>query len=240
MLVPPDRFLVLGHRGASAHARENTVEAFALAAQQGADGVELDVRRTADNQLVVHHDPTLSDGSTLVTRNLDEIRTVAPHVPTLEEAMTACVGLIVNVEIKNWSAEPDFDADERVAAATAEWLVGHGWENQVLVSSFNPQTIDVVKAEWPALATGQLVGTGVDPQETLAWVADRGHQSVNPNWSSIADAGTLVAGAHRHGLWVLPWTVDDPGVIRSLYEAGATGVFTNDPRGARRALQSSI
>ncbi|MEE9472681.1 MAG: glycerophosphodiester phosphodiesterase, partial [Acidimicrobiia bacterium] len=50
--VEPGRFLILGHRGASAHARENTLEAFALAAEQGADGVELDVRRTADDALV--------------------------------------------------------------------------------------------------------------------------------------------------------------------------------------------
>ncbi len=200
--------------------------------------MELDVRRTLDDQLVVHHDAVLSDGSAIVARTLEQVKAVAAHVPTLDEAMTACEGLIVNVEIKNWSAEPDFDPEERVAAATAEWLVDHDWESQVLVSSFNPQTIDVVKARSAGIATAQLLGTGMDPLETLPWVAERGHQSINPSWDSITDAAILVAAARQHNLWVLPWTVDDLDAIRALAEAGTTGVFTNDPLGAREALQS--
>lgn len=198
--------------------------------------MELDVRRTLDDQLVVHHDAVLTDGGTIVTRTLEEVKAVAPHVPTLAEAMSACEGMIVNVEIKNWSAEPDFDPEERVAAATAAWLVSHDWANHVLVSSFNPQTIDVVKAGWAGIATGQLLGTGIDPLETLPWVAERGHQSINPSWNSIVNTATLVAAARQHDLWVLPWTVDDLEAIQLLAEAGTTGVFTNDPLAARRAL----
>ena len=60
LTLPPDEFLIFGHRGASAHAHENSVAAIRLTAAQGAHGVELDVRRTADGVLVVHHDAQLS------------------------------------------------------------------------------------------------------------------------------------------------------------------------------------
>ncbi len=234
--VEPGRFLILGHRGASAHARENTLEAFALAAEQGADGVELDVRRTADDALVVHHDAVLADAGPIVAMTLAELKEVAPHVPTLPEAMKACRGLIVNVEIKNWVADPDFDPHERVARATAAWLDTHGWESHAVASSFNPQTIDDVRSGWPRLATAQLLGRAMVPIEELAEVARRGHQGVHPNYESITDVADLVSAARAHDLWVIPWTVDDPGVIRDLAESGATGVFTNDPAAAREAL----
>jgi glycerophosphoryl diester phosphodiesterase len=59
---------------------------------------------------------------------------------------------------------------------------------------------------------------------------------VNPNYESITDVADLVSAARAHDLWVMPWTVDDPGAIRDLAESGATGVFTNDPAAAREAL----
>ena len=234
--VEPGRFLVIGHRGSSIDAMENTLEAFQLAAEQGADGVELDVRRTADGNLVVHHNGYLFDGRAIVDITLAELKVAVPHVPTFEEAMEVCRGLIVNVEIKNWIAEQDFDSEERVAQATADWLDTHGWEDQVIVSSFNPRTIDTVKAGWPGLATAQLLGRGVDPRLSLAEVAERGHQGVNPNYESLLALEPLIGAAGSHNLWLIPWTVDEPEVIQSLASSGTTGVFTNDPAAALNVL----
>ena len=100
--------LVVAHRGASAAALENTVEAFCRARDLGADWVELDVRRTADGVAVVHHDAHLPDG-----RRIGGLHAVdlPSHVPGLAEALEACDGMGVVVEIKNLPDDPDFDHD---------------------------------------------------------------------------------------------------------------------------------
>ena len=102
---------VIAHRGASAAAPENTIEAFRLARELGADMVELDARRTADGQVVVHHDATLPDGRTIVELARAEL---PASVPDLRDALAACEDMDVNIEIKNWPADPDFDPDEQV------------------------------------------------------------------------------------------------------------------------------
>src|SRR5438445_9364775 len=103
---------VYAHRGASAAFAENTVEAFRGAAAMGADWVELDVRRTADGALAVHHDARLADGRAIV----ETLSTELPaSVPSLSDALAACAPLGVNVEIKNWRDDVDFDAEVRIA-----------------------------------------------------------------------------------------------------------------------------
>ena len=112
--------LVIAHRGASAAAPENTIEAFVLARELGADWVEFDVRRTADGVVVVHHDAHLPDGRLLGDLTVDEL---PGHVPNLAEALEACDGVGVNIEIKSLPDDPEFDADHLVSAAVAG-LVG--------------------------------------------------------------------------------------------------------------------
>ena len=94
--------LVVAHRGASAAAAENTLPAFRLARELGADWVELDARRTADGVVVVHHDAHLPDGRILAELTADEL---PESVPNLAEALEECDGMGVNVEIKNHAGE---------------------------------------------------------------------------------------------------------------------------------------
>src|SRR5258708_12273995 len=101
------RPLVLGHRGASAVAPENTVAAFTRARELGADGVELDVRRSADGVLVVHHDPEVRGVGLIASLSFAELRAARPELATLEEALAACRGLVVNAEVKSLPWEPD-------------------------------------------------------------------------------------------------------------------------------------
>src|SRR4051794_18219830 len=133
------RPLVLGHRGASAVAPENTVAAFARARELGADGVELDVRRSADEVLVVHHDPhlpgadphlsgadpDLHSAGPIARASLSELRTAQPDLATLDDALTACAGLVVNVEVKCLPWEPDADKDGSVMRATLDTIAAH-------------------------------------------------------------------------------------------------------------------
>src|SRR5262245_86787 len=95
------RPLVLGHRGSPRRARENTLESFALAREDGADGVELDVHGTRDGGLVVHHDATIEGFGVLAEHDAAGIRAAYPWLPTLAEVLDECRGLLVNVEIKN-------------------------------------------------------------------------------------------------------------------------------------------
>ena len=82
--------LVIGHKGAAGLAPENSLEAFRMAREVGADGVELDVRRTADGALAVHHDPTLGDGRRLMDVATGEL---PAGIATLPPVLDACAGL---------------------------------------------------------------------------------------------------------------------------------------------------
>lgn len=235
-LVPGSSPAIFGHRGASAEARENTLEAFLLAAQLGADGVELDVRRAGDNALVVHHDAALAGHGPLVAMSLDEIRETDPSVPTFEEAMDTCSDLVVNIEIKNWDADPDWDPDEMVAAAVAEWIRAKDAYSKTLVTSFNPDAIGRVRQIDGRVRTGLLV-SDAEFAGALDKAIAGGHQAINPNREMVeSDAVGAVRSADRNGLWVIPWTVDDPNEIRHLASAGVHGIITNDVRGALQAL----
>src|SRR5436190_11556423 len=119
------RPLVLGHRGASAVAPENTVAAFTRARELGADGVELDVRRSGDGVLVVHHDPDIRDVGRIASLPLAELRAARPQLATLEEALAACRGLVVNAEVKCLPWEPDVDTDGSVMRATIDAVRAH-------------------------------------------------------------------------------------------------------------------
>lgn len=223
---------VIAHRGASAAAPENTVEAFRLAAELGADWVELDVRRTADGAMVVHHDPHLADGRLIVDLPRGE---VPEHIPDLATALDACAGMQVNIEIKNGPEEPDFDPDDAVAGGVVELVQARAEVDAVLVSCFHLPTLDRVRALDPAIATAYLHGPVFRTWDDLAAeVADHGHSTIHP-WYWIVDRWYMEA-ARRHGLEVNTWTVDDPARMAALVDLGVAGLCTNVPDVARAVL----
>ncbi|MDE0236050.1 MAG: glycerophosphodiester phosphodiesterase, partial [bacterium] len=113
---------VIAHRGASVVEHENTLEAFREAVRQHADGIELDVRRTANDVLVVHHDAHLPDGRAIIELHDDKL---PDWVPTLAEVMDVCRApasereFVINIEIKSAPNDPDYDAEHQVSAAVA-------------------------------------------------------------------------------------------------------------------------
>jgi glycerophosphoryl diester phosphodiesterase len=213
---------VIGHRGAPRAATENTLEAFRAAVALGADGIELDVRRTADGALVVHHDAHLADGTAIVTVDRADL---PPHVPGLDEALDACAGAWVNLEIKNDPREPDHDPDDEVAAATVDLLRRRGEVRRWLISSFRLETVDAVRRLDPRLGTAWLVVR--PPEDVVATLVDRGHAALHP-WYEFVDA-PLLRAHHAAGLAVNVWTCDDPGQLRRLLALGIDGLCTNVP-----------
>jgi len=214
--------MIFAHRGASRAARENTIEAFELAVQQGADGVELDVRRTADDRLVVHHDATLDDGRAICELAAAEL---PEHIPGLDAALDACAGLVVNIEIKNAADQPDFDPDDWVAYRLAAMLAGRASPGRWLLSSFRYETVERFARLMPNVATAWLT------EQCSAAEIDRtaagGHRAIHPNVDAVDQAAVDLA--HAAGLAVNVWTCDDADRIAELIGWGVDGICTNVP-----------
>jgi len=222
--------IVLAHRGASRAERENTLAAFRLAVALGADGVELDVRRTADGALAVHHDAHLPDGRAVASVPVAQLPV---HVPLLDAALTACDGLLVNIELKNDEREPGFEPERRLADDTVRLLRSAPVPGGVVISSFDLVSADRVRELEPDLPTAWLVRDA-----TAAGVLERlvahGHHALHPgHWRLTAG---LVRDCHERGVRVTTWTVDDPDRIVELAGWGVDGICTNVPDVARRAL----
>lgn len=221
---------VVAHRGASKAEKENTLAAFRRAREMGADMVELDVRRTADMRMAVHHDAHLPDGRLIADVQGADLPT---DVPFLEDALDACEGMQVNIEIKNHPEDPDFDETDRLAAVVAAHLAGRGEFDRWLISGFNRPTVDAMRTLCPQVRTAWLT-IGVRPEDvasTARSLANSGHIAINP-WTKFLTR-ECVEGMHAAGLQVFCWTVDDPDRMRELIDWGVDGIITNVPDACR-------
>ncbi len=229
--------MVVAHRGASSAYKENTLEAFEAARSHGASGLELDVRRSADDVLVVHHDAHLADGRLISEVPASEL---PDWLPTLAEVLDMAGDLWLNVEIKNLPDEPDYDAGETISLAVAglvtSYLSGHevpggdlgpSFADKLLVSSFNVDSLIKIRSVEPAIPLGLLVWGQVDPASTIARVEAHGFDAVNPQDLMVDQA--FVDRAKRAGLAINVWTVDDPERMVALARMGVHSIITNDP-----------
>jgi glycerophosphoryl diester phosphodiesterase len=213
---------VLAHRGASLAERENTIEAFRRAAAMGSDGVELDVRRTADGVLVVHHSPRLADGRVIVDLRADDLPGYVAHLDT---ALDACSGMWVNVEIKNDPQEPDFDPTDSIADQTIESLLQREDDDRWLISSFRIETVDRCKALAGTIRTAWLVVEV--PDDVIATLVGGGHEALHPWVATLRRSHIEVC--HGAGIEVNTWTCDDPQRMSELIDWGIDGICTNVP-----------
>ena len=230
---PADRPLVLGHRGASAHAGDNSLEAFKLAVEHGADGVELDVRFTADDVVVLNHDPVVPGYGVIAARSYEELQAELPGVLTLDEAAAVLTGRVINIEIKNDPSEPDFDPENRMADRIATWVRDNDGYGNCVVTSFNPDTVTRVHYLDSEIVTGQLLDRTAELQDAIPLAAAAGHSFIAPfrRLMRAAPART-VAMAAEHGLGIAVWTVDAKRALQRLRKAGVAAVITNDPQAA--------
>ena len=220
---------ILAHRGATAVARENTLAAFAGAAALGADGVELDVRATADGVVVVVHDPVIEGLGPVAELSASEL---PAWLPTLDQALDACAALaLVNVEVKaDWAAP-------RLAETVAAVLGGRKGGPGLLVSSFDLSLLDAHRRAAPTIATGWLTLPGLAEPALAAAVgtaAARGHRALHLHESTVT--GDLVAAARQAELLVVAWTVNNPERAVELAQLGVGVLITDDPAGLRAPL----
>jgi glycerophosphoryl diester phosphodiesterase len=239
---PKEGPLVLAHRGDHRSAPENTMAAFEAALAANADGVELDVRLSSDDAVVVVHDPhlfRLAGVGVLVARStLGELRRVdlgrGERVPTLDEALDLVLGAgrVVNVEVKG-------DVPDRVRAARAvARLLARRSERartHVVVSTFDPLvavSLRGARCVAPIALLFDAEHTGAARGALLARVL--GVDGIHPH-HPIATAET-VARAKRRGLFVCVWTVNEAADAQRLARAGVDAIITDDVPRIRRAL----
>ncbi|HEU4382806.1 MAG TPA: glycerophosphodiester phosphodiesterase [Anaeromyxobacteraceae bacterium] len=243
----PGRPLVLGHRGASADAPENTLAAFRLALAQGADGVELDAWRCASGEVVVFHDADARRlcGSPLrVTRaSLAELEALdvgawkgerfrGERIPRLEEALEALGAAVVNVELKSAGAP----GDPRLAAAVARILRSRRAVERALVSSFDWTLLAAFRLVAPEVATGLLFEAAsarrllVGPAAALLRP-----QAYHPELALVTEERARRWAARGRPLVV--WTVDAPAEVERLCSLAAAAVISNHPGRAREAVR---
>jgi glycerophosphoryl diester phosphodiesterase len=238
---------VIAHRGASHYAPENTLAAFRLAAELGADAVELDAKLSADGVVVVHHDLTLARTTNgfgrLSRRSLSELKALdagakfAPRfagepIPTLAEVFEA-VGqrLLINVELTNYENVVD-----RLVKTVVGLVRAHELESRVLFSSFNPFALRAARRLSPDIPRGLLVGRSQKGWMRAVMRRVTAFEAYHPQ-DSMTDRNTI-ADEHAHGRRVNVWTVDAAERMHELLLFGCDGLITDVPDVAREAVQN--
>lgn len=194
--------------------------AFTEAFRLGADGVELDVRRTSDGAVVVHHDAEVAGVGPIASCRAAEL---PASVPLLAEVLAGCGGMVVNVEIKS-------DGGEALPVAVAEMVAERGGGCRVIVSSFDTACLDVVAASNPGVPVAWLLEWSANPLASLETAVRRGYEGIHPFVGGVDER--VVEEAHRAGLGVRVWTVNAPEDLARMVDLGADAVITDRVREA--------
>lgn len=224
---------VWAHRGASAEAPENTMAAFRRAIELGADGIELDVQRSADGRLVVIHDETVDRTTTgsgrlveMTWEQIEPLRIVDDgrelldeRLPLLEEVLelVAPTGLELNIELKD-GLEPYPGMDAQVVQAVRAARM----TDRVILSSFNHVQFHGARAL--GLPLGLLY---VEPLWAVEDYAARfGAAAVHPDFRTLAEPG-LLDRLRAETIAVNAWTVNERVDIEAMLALGVDGIITD-------------
>jgi glycerophosphoryl diester phosphodiesterase len=247
---PPGRFARVGHRGASALAPENTLEALELAVELGCDMLELDILPLLDGTLVVAH-PDLLELARGVARGpvrrrtRSELEVTMPKLPTLDDVLAFCAarlaGIVLQLDLKRRGVE-----EAVVASLRRNGAVDRAW-----ISAFDPVALRRVaelapdlprsytlprdrfgiakRRPFAPLVRGARTATGSSLPRQLPSLLRQARAGAATLHHSIASP-EVIRRAHDVGAAVYVWTVDDVALAQRLVDAGADGIITNDPR----------
>jgi glycerophosphoryl diester phosphodiesterase len=237
---------IIAHRGASAYAPENTLAAFKLALEQGADAIELDAKLSADEQVAVIHDQTL-DRTTPVSGRVRDFIMADMHkmdagshfdiafrgepIPTLDEVFKAVGQLTyINIEFTNYATPHDKLPDK-----VAELVKRNKLQQRVFFSSFYIPNLIRIRRLLPEVPVGLLLASRW--QGTLSRFVSTilvRYQSLHPELNDVSLR--LVKQTHKKGRPLFVYTVNQEDDMRRLYEFGVDGIFTDDPILAQTVL----
>lgn len=245
--------IIVAHRGAAAQAPENTMEAFRLGVEAGADAIELDVHLTADGQLAVIHDETLDRTTDRTGRvaelTMDQVREAdagatfarpddsglpfagrgltVPTLPEVLEWLPDGVGLVIEIKARA--------AADAVVEAVREHPVREG---RLAVISFDEAAIERVRELDQGIKTGYLLVPSQPVEPALVWATEHGHAGVHPWEGDLGmDPLPLLAQANAFGREIGCYVVNDPERMKHLAACGIWGFVTDVPDVARAALR---
>ncbi|KAA3642310.1 MAG: glycerophosphodiester phosphodiesterase [Chloroflexi bacterium] len=244
MLAQLNTPAIIAHRGASAHAPENTLSAFKLAIEKQADAIELDAKLCASGEVVVVHDATL-DRTTNGTGKVNETslsdlkvldagswfddKFASERIPTLDEVFGIIGDQIpINVELTNYTS-----AGDDLAVKVAALVKRHKLTGSVFFSSFHPLTLSRARRAIPEVPCAFLTLDGFG-----GWLARNiialflSHQVIQPPYMNVTKR--LITRAHRRGKRVNSYTINDAEIMRRLFSWGIDGIFTDDVPLARQ------
>jgi len=229
--------MILAHRGSSACCPENTLEAFSLAVDQGADGIELDVHLSKDGEIVVAHDAMIdrvSDGKGHINDyTLDELKKFnfgklfpgrSCSIPALKEVFSLIkpTSLSLNIELKCVDRIYN-DLHVKLVNLAKEYSM----EDRIIYSSFNHYYLKSIQRASPYSQIGLLYEMAmVDP-----WVYANymNAQWINPYYKIIAAFPETVSRCHACGIKVSAWTLDDPDAINLMLKYNVDAVICERP-----------
>jgi glycerophosphoryl diester phosphodiesterase len=186
MPKPVSKPWVVAHRGSAETVPENTIAAFEAAIAGAADMIEFDVRSTQDHVLVIHHDPTV-DRRPIQQLTWAELQAINPLIPTLEATLQCCKGrILLDVELKEIGQERQ----------TIEHLLRHLHSDEFVVTSFNIESLRVIKQNYPEIMIGLLL--------KRSW-RERFCDRVNPLLSSQIEQLQPDFLAPNQRLWQTKW-----------------------------------
>ncbi len=238
------RPVIFAHRGASAHAPENTIASFELALAQQADAIELDVKLSADGYVIVHHDPTVdrtTDGKGKIKDlTLAELKKLdagsffsqkfrGEKIPTLEEVFeTVGKHTFINVELTNYKTPGD-----NLVEAVCMLVKKHQMQKRIIFSSFLASNLSKARSYLPDVPGGLLALNGL----LGSWARSFGfvfgkYQALHPYLTDTTQQE--VARVHRLNRRIHVWTVNKEEDMRRLFGWGVDGIFTDDPQLALR------
>lgn len=244
----PHPFL-FAHRGASAHAPENTLAAFELALAQKADGIELDVKLSADGHVVVIHDPTVDRTTGAHGRvkdmSLAELCSLgagsffsenfsSEKIPTLEEVFEAMgKRIFINVELTNYNSPRD-----QLVESVCMLVKKFNLQKHVMFSSFFASNLSKAGSYLPDVPRGLLALNGIPG----AWARSFGYafgkyQALHPYLKDVTPE--QVQRVHRLKGRVHVWTVNKAEDMRQLFHWGVDAIFTDDPQLAVQVREES-
>lgn len=235
--------IVIGHRGAAGEAPENTLKSFALAIEQGADGIELDVHLSLDGEIVVCHDYSLdrtTNGSGLICEKSWEYikgldagswyseAFIEERVPLLSEVFEIIPrGLLINVEVKH-------AYEGKMGDALLSFLRESGRMDDVVISSFDHKVIRRIKLAEPAVKVGLLYAADLIHHAAYAQQMGVEVHSLHPSHHFFAKEDAALATAA--GIATYAYTANDVRDYLRLIDAGVTGIITDFPAKLRKML----
>lgn len=240
--------VIFAHRGASAHAPENTLAAFELALEHGADAIELDVKLSADGTAVVIHDATVdrttgahgrvNDLSLAQLRALDAGSSKAANfhgekIPMLEEVFEA-VGrrTFINVELTNYDS-----LDDHLVETVCMLVRKFNVQDRIMFSSFRASNLNKARGLLPGVPCGLLALTDYRGVWVRSFVFAFGNfQALHPHLENTSLQ--QVKRVHRLKRRIHVWTVNAEADMRRLFGWGVDGIFTDDPRLAVQVRES--